>query len=71
MKQVRVTGADRQVWARRSRPDGSFVGRQPFGQAPSGVDVLFDESQGMGAVVRVRGTDGEPYYVNATSTPGC
>jgi hypothetical protein len=63
VKQVWVVGADRQVWTRWSRPDGSFVGWQPFGgQATSGVDVLLDESNGMGAVVRVRGTDGKPYY---------
>ncbi|MFD7015711.1 hypothetical protein [Streptomyces sp. NPDC059928] len=63
VKQVWVVGADRQVWTRWSRPDGSFVSWQPFGgQATSGVDVLLDESQGMGAVVRVRGTDGRAYY---------
>ncbi|MFJ8313984.1 MULTISPECIES: hypothetical protein [unclassified Streptomyces] len=63
VKQMWVIGSDRQVWTRWSRPDGSFVGWRPFGgQATSGLEVVLDESQGMGAVVRVRGTDGKPYY---------
>jgi hypothetical protein len=63
VRQAWVIGSDRQIWTRWSKADGTFTDWQPFGGvATSGVEFLEDESDGMGAVVRVRGTDGKPWY---------
>lgn len=71
MKEVWVVGADRQVYHRYSRPDGSFVRWQPFGGvATSGVELLLDESEGQAAVVRVRGTDGKYWYRERNGNTG-
>ncbi|EPH44415.1 hypothetical protein ABT390_22530 [Streptomyces aurantiacus] len=71
MKQMWVIGADRQVWTRWSRPNGTFVGWRPFGGvATSAVEVVWDDSKGMGAVIRVRGTDGKPHYRERNARTG-
>ncbi|MFD7020954.1 hypothetical protein, partial [Streptomyces sp. NPDC059928] len=44
--------------SRRSRK----THREKTSRVTAGVTSLLDESQGMGAVVRVRGTDGRAYY---------